>query len=250
MFRTTGVCPEQERQTHNRDGKQSHPAGGGLFDLETAPAEINASAKIFISMADSADSNILELTNEIWKELEAASAVGAPMLIKPYFNEMIRNEDKSDFKRPMELTNDEYMSLSLKLSWNFSVKYSLYSINMDLQKPIQLCHLLIFTASKLKVFRDDAFGKVTSRCKVAAAVVNVLLLKNRILFLVTVGRQRLPARVQLINEEIFKSTIVDVVKCVADANFQCHYVGDGAGNVALAGFGLPPSALRWYSSKC
>jgi hypothetical protein len=114
---------------------------------------------------------------------------------------------------------------------------------MDLQKPIRLCHLLILTASKLKVFGDDAFGKVTSRCKVAAAVVNVLLLKNRILFPVAVGYQRLPARVRLINKEIFKSTIVDVVKCIADANLQRHYVGDGAGSVALAGFGLPPSAL-------
>jgi hypothetical protein len=84
---------------------------------------------------------------------------------------------------------------------------------------------------------------VASRCKVAAAVVNVLLLKNCILFLVTVGRQRLPACVRLINEENFKSTIVDVVKCVADANLQHHYVGDGAGNMGLAGFGLPPSAL-------
>jgi hypothetical protein len=33
------------------------------------------------------------------------------------------------------------------------------------------------------------------------------------------------------------------VKCIADANLQRHYVGDGAGSVALAGFGLPPSAL-------
>jgi hypothetical protein len=214
-----------------------------LFDLETAPAEINASAKIIKSMADSADSNVLEIANDIWKELEAASTVEPPMLIKPYFNEMIRNEDKSDFKRPMELMNEEYLSLQPKLNWNFSVKYSLFSINMDLQKPIRLCHLLILTASKLKVFGDDAFGKVTSRCKVAEAVVNVLLLKNRILFPVAVGRQRLPARVRLINEEIFKSTIVDVVKCIADANLQRHCVGDGAGSAALAGFGLPPSAL-------
>jgi hypothetical protein len=48
-----------------------------LFDLETAPAEINASAKIMKSMADSADSNIVEISNEIWKELEAACCQGS-----------------------------------------------------------------------------------------------------------------------------------------------------------------------------
>jgi hypothetical protein len=42
---------------------------------------------------------------------------------------------------------------------------------MDLLKPIRLCHLLLFTASKLKVFRDEAFGKVTARCKVVFCVI-------------------------------------------------------------------------------
>jgi hypothetical protein len=82
----------------------------------------------------------------------------------------------------MELTAAEYTTILPKLNWNFSVKYSLHSINMDLLKPIHLCHLLLFTASKLTVFGDDAFGKVTSRCKVAAAVVNYLVEVNRVFF--------------------------------------------------------------------
>jgi hypothetical protein len=82
----------------------------------------------------------------------------------------------------MELTAAEYTSILPKLNWNFSVKYSLLSINMDLLKPICLCHLLLFTASKLKVFGDDAYGKVISRCKVAAAVVNYLMEVNRVFF--------------------------------------------------------------------
>jgi len=62
-------------------------------------------------MADSVDSNIVEISNDIWKELEAASAVEAALLIKPYFKKIIKNEDKSDFKRPIELTVEEYSSL-------------------------------------------------------------------------------------------------------------------------------------------
>jgi hypothetical protein len=34
-----------------------------------------------------------------------------------------------------------------------------------------------------------------------------------------------------------------VVKCVADANLQHHYVGDGNSDVVVAGLGIPPSAL-------
>jgi hypothetical protein len=114
---------------------------------------------------------------------------------------------------------------------------------MDLLKPIRLCHLLLFTASKLKVFGDDAFGKVTARCKVAAAVVNYLMEVNRVFFPVTAGRHRVPGRVRPINEETFKSAVLDIVKCVGDANIQRHYVGDGDGDISVAGLGLPPSAL-------
>jgi hypothetical protein len=71
----------------------------------------------------------------------------------------------------------------------------------------------------LKEFGDDALRKVTSRCKVAAAVVNYLLEKNHVFFFaVASGRQHVPSRVRLINEETFKSAVVDIAKCVADAN--------------------------------
>jgi hypothetical protein len=149
-------------------------------------------------MVDSIE-NVIDISEEIWKELEASSAVEAPLRIMPYYNDIIKNEDKSDFKGQMELTAAEYTSILPKLNWNFSVKYSLLSINMDLLKPIRLCHLLLFTASKLKVFGDDAFGKVTSRCKVAAAVVNYLMEVNRVFFSVTAGRQCFSGRVRQIN---------------------------------------------------
>jgi hypothetical protein len=70
-------------------------------------------------MADSVSRYNVKISNEIWKELEAASTVEAPLLIKPYFNEIIKNEDKNDFKRPMELMVEEYGSLSPKQNWIF-----------------------------------------------------------------------------------------------------------------------------------
>jgi len=70
----------------------------------------------------------------------------------------------------------------------------------------------------LKEFGDDALRKVTSRCKVASAVVNYLLEKNHVFFAVASGRQHVPSRVRLINEKTFKSAVVDIAKCVADAN--------------------------------
>jgi hypothetical protein len=45
-------------------------------------------------------------------------------------------------------------------------------------KPICLCHLLLYASCKSKVFGEDAFGKVTAHCKKAAAIVNHLLEKN------------------------------------------------------------------------
>jgi hypothetical protein len=56
--------------------------------------------------------NVVAISDEIWKELEAASVVEAPLGIKPYYNDVIKNEDKSDYKRPMELSSAEYNSNS------------------------------------------------------------------------------------------------------------------------------------------
>ena len=56
--------------------------------------------------------NVVAISDESWKELEAASVVEAPLGIKPYYNDVIKNEDKSDYKRPMELSSAEYNSNS------------------------------------------------------------------------------------------------------------------------------------------
>ncbi len=77
----------------------------------------------------------------------------------------------------------------------------------------------------------------------ASSIVNYLLEKNRVFFPVTSGRQRVPTRVRIMNDETFKSAVLDLVKCCSDTNLQRHYVGDGHGDVALAGLGIPPSAL-------
>jgi hypothetical protein len=66
---------------------------------------------------------------------------------------------------------------------------------------------------------------------------------NRVFFSVTAGRQRVPGRVRQINEETFKSAVLEIIKCVGDTNVQRHYVGDGDGDISVAGLGLPPSAL-------
>jgi hypothetical protein len=36
---------------------------------------------------------------------------------------------------------------------------------------------------------------------------------------------------------------LDIVKCVGDANIQRHYIGDGDGDISVAGLELPASAL-------
>ena len=45
------------------------------------------------------------------------------------------------------------------------------------------------------------------------------------------------------NEETFKAAIVELLRCTSNTNVQHHCIGDGEGNVALAGFYLPPAAL-------
>ncbi len=58
----------------------------------------------------------------------AASWVESPASISSYYNDMIKNEDKSDFKLPSELTVDEFINITPKLNGNLNVKYS--AINM------------------------------------------------------------------------------------------------------------------------
>jgi hypothetical protein len=85
------------------------------------------------------------ISYEIWNKLEAV--IGASCVIKPYQNDMIKNEDKSGFKRPMELRVADYHSF-VPQKFDFFSKCSMYSINMDLLQSAQLCRLLILTTSK------------------------------------------------------------------------------------------------------
>lgn len=102
---------------------------------------------------------------------------------------------------------------------------------------------MILVAFRLKIFGDDAFGKVASHCKLGASIVNLLMEKNTVFFPTGGIRNRQPVRVRPLNDETFKSAIVDLLKCMNDTNLQRHYAGDGAGNEESAGLGNPPSAL-------
>jgi len=173
----------------------------------------------------SVDTTIVGVADEIWSELVAASLPENPSSISSYYNDMIKDDDKSDFKLSYELTINEYVNIPLKLTWNLNVEYNKFSINMtSSEAPICLCHLTIFTAYKLKVFGEDTFGKVASRCKAAASVINYLLEQNRVFYSAISGRQCIPTRLQSLSDETFKAAIFDLVKCVVDTNLQCHYV--------------------------
>jgi len=113
--------------------------------------------------------NVASVSEEIWNDLVVASRIEQPMQVKPFYNDMVKKEDPNnnkvflDFKKPSEMTTDEYNSVTAKSNWNSNIKYSLYSINkLSEDTPIRLCHLLMHTAFKLKIFGDDAFGKVSS----------------------------------------------------------------------------------------
>jgi len=112
--------------------------------------------------------NIEDVSSEIWKELEEASKVEPPLNIKPYYDDMVKREDPIskevvDFKKPSQMTVEEYKQLPAKYNWNSNVKYSLLSINKNSgNAPIRLCHLLMVTAFRLKVFGDDAYGKANA----------------------------------------------------------------------------------------
>jgi hypothetical protein len=190
--------------------------------------------------------NIVDIVKEIWNELVVASAVEVPLNIKTFYDEMVKVEDPEiakvmvDFKRPSEMSIDEYKSLPAKNNWQSNIKYSLYSINKDdADAPIHLCHLIMVTACKLKVFGDDAFGKVSSRCKVGAGMINHILETN--LFFPLLELPGLAYRA--LNEETFKSCVIDMLKVSNDTNLQRTYVGDGEGTLELAGLGIPPIAL-------
>jgi hypothetical protein len=55
-----------------------------------------------------------------------------PAFISSYYNDMLKNMDKSDFKLPSELTVDEFINIPTKLTWSSNVKFSKVFINMML----------------------------------------------------------------------------------------------------------------------
>jgi hypothetical protein len=107
---------------------------------------------------------------------------------------------------------------------------------------------MMFTAYKRKVFGEDAFGNIASRCKAALSIIYW----NRTVFFypTTSGCQRIPARLRSLSDEIFKAAIFDLVKFMVDTNLQHHYVGDGDVISAVSGFGLPTGALTSGASPC
>ncbi len=79
--------------------------------------------------------------------LADAATVEAPLSTKPFYDEVLKNEDKPDFKKPSQLLLDKYTAVIPKTNWNFTVKYSLFSINMAAaDKPICLWSLLMYAA--------------------------------------------------------------------------------------------------------
>jgi hypothetical protein len=63
------------------------------------------------STEHSVDTTIVGVADEIWSELVVALLVENPSSISSYYNDMIKNEDKSDFKLPSELTINEFINI-------------------------------------------------------------------------------------------------------------------------------------------
>ena len=113
--------------------------------------------------------NIDVVVDEVWNELVEASRVEPPLNAKPYYNEVVKKEEPLgskqfvDFKTPSEMSVEEYQSLPAKNNWNSNIKFSLFSVNkVDMEAPVHLCHLPLHLAYKLKIFGDDAYGKVSA----------------------------------------------------------------------------------------
>ncbi len=73
-----------------------------------------------------------------------------------------------------------YIHLSLTLTYAHSPLGKAGSNRVRLKSKIQNPLEKIITACKLKVFGEDAYGKVTAQCKVGSSIINYLLEKNRV----------------------------------------------------------------------
>jgi hypothetical protein len=161
-------------------------------------------------------------------------------------DDMVKKEDGNkvfqDFKKQSMMTTDGYNSDPAKSNWSSNIKYSCHSTNKETADlPVRLCRLLMLTAFKLKIFGDDAYGKVSTQCKVGANKANNLLERNRVFFPAGSTRARLPLRLRPLNEETIKAAIVELLRCTSNTNLQRYYIGDGEGKMAVAGFCLPCS---------
>jgi hypothetical protein len=135
------------------------------------------------------------------------------------------------------------------------VKYSFYSININQSSanaPVTICHHLMQTAFRLKIFGDDAFGKVSACCKVGSSIVNYLLEKNLVFFPAGAVRACVPVCLRTLNEETFKAAIIELTKCRSDTNHQRNYVGDGSrlrpSTISLTDGKLPGSEILFKRS--
>jgi hypothetical protein len=129
--------------------------------------------------------NIDVVVDEVWNKLVKASRVEPPLNVKPDYDDVAKKEEPVgskqfvDFKTPSEMLVEEYQSLPAKSNWSSNIKFSLFSNDKgDMDAPVCSCHLLLHLAYKQKIFGDDAYGKVSARCKIGAAAVNLLMKKK------------------------------------------------------------------------
>jgi len=76
------------------------------------------------------ENSTIDIANEIWSSLADANNSEPQLTMKPFYDEVLRNEDKSDFKEPWQLAVDEYKAVILKTQWNPYAKYSCFSFYM------------------------------------------------------------------------------------------------------------------------
>jgi hypothetical protein len=60
--------------------------------------------------------DVLAIAKGIWSELEASSVVEPPLMLKPFYNDVIKKGDKTDYKRPLEMMTAVYLSAAPKLN--------------------------------------------------------------------------------------------------------------------------------------
>jgi hypothetical protein len=73
--------------------------------------------------------NVIAVADDIWNEHVEASHIEPPMKIKGYYEDVVKKEDPSnpkvyiDFKKPSEMTVEEFLSIPAKSNWSSNIKY-------------------------------------------------------------------------------------------------------------------------------